>query len=385
MFEWPQVAWEELRQFRSNNIRRVMQEKGVDAVVLTGPDNIRYATDFRAWFIIEAFDWYAALVTKEGESYIFVPFVDEDVKDPEAESPWIREYIATPSWVSSASQPGVWARVLRKKLEALGIKRVGMEAAPLGIQEALRQDMPQAQFRPVEKELAVVRQIKHAEEVKLIEASATVASLGCSAALESIIDGQADNEIVAVAVHKMHQLGAENVTHHLCLHKQAEDWYAHGKRLWEGDSYAFDVGCYGMGGYGSDMCRTAFVGTPPKVVQDAYALLRQAYGEGQAAAKPGIKASQLDAIINGVLTKSGYPRTPYSMGHGVGMRACELPIIYRREMMDEDVELKEGMVITLEPETRVEHRGVKSFLKLEDTFAVTATGLRRLTQSGYNF
>ena len=123
------------------------------------------------------------------------------------------------------------------------------------------------------------------------------------------------------------------------------------------------------------MCRTAFAGTPPKAVEDAYALLRQAYGEGQAAAKPGIKASQLDAIVNEVLTKSGYPGTPYSMGHGVGMRACELPIIYRREMMDEDVELKEGMVITLEPETRVEHRGEKSFVKLEDTFEVTATGL----------
>ncbi|MGE0521305.1 MAG: M24 family metallopeptidase [Candidatus Binatia bacterium] len=385
MYNWPQADWDALRRYRTENVRRVMQEKGVDAVVLTGPDNIRYASDFRAWFIIEAFDWYAAVVTAEGDSFVFVPFLDEDQKDPEPTQPWIRQYVATPSWVSSASQPGVWARLLKKKLEALGVHRVGMEAVPLSIQQALRQDMSRVEFHPVEKELALARQMKHPEEIKLIEASATVASLGCSAALESIIDGRRDNEIVAVACHEMHQQGAETVTHHLCLHRQAEDWYAHGKHLWEGDTFCLDVGCYGMGGYGSDMCRTAFVGTPPKVVQDAYKALQQAYGEGQAAAKPGIKASQLDALINGVLKKLGYPGTPYSMGHGVGMRACELPIIYRREMMDEDAELKEGMVITLEPETRVEHRGDKAFVKLEDTFAVTATGLRRLTTSGYNF
>ena len=80
-------------------------------------------------------------------------------------------------------------------------------------------------------------------------------------------------------------------------------------------------------------------------------MLIKAYGEGQAAAKPGMKVSDLDALINGVITKSGYPKTPYSMGHGVGMRSCELPIIYRTNMMvDSDENMKEGMAIV--PGTR---------------------------------
>ncbi len=118
-------------------------------------------------------------------------------------------------------------------------------------------------------------------------------------------------------------------------------------------------------------------------MQEGYRILRQAYGEGQAAAKPGIKVSQVTRVINDALGKAGHPHVPYSMGHGVGMRTCELPIIHRPGLMDEDVTLETGMVITLEPETRVTANGRRVILKLEDMFEVTATGLRRLTTTGY--
>lgn len=91
----------------------------------------------------------------------------------------------------------------------------------------------------------------------------------------------------------------------------------------------------------------------------------------------------LDRLINGALRKAGYPHTPYSMGHGVGMRTCELPIIYRPDLMDEDVRFEAGMVIAIEPETRVESGGRQVVLKIEDMFEVTATGLRRLTTTDY--
>ena len=72
------------------------------------------------------------------------------------------------------------------------------------------------------------------------------------------------------------------------------------------------------------------------------------------------------------------------MGHGVGLRACELPIIYRKEMMATDTELKEGMVIALEPETTVESDGKLFVLKLEDVFLVTNSGTERLTSTEYS-
>ena len=103
----------------------------------------------------------------------------------------------------------------------------------------------------------------------------------------------------------------------------------------------------------------------------------------EAEAKPGVRVSHLDRTVNDLLAKSGYPTTPYSLGHGVGLRACELPIIYRPDMMMVDAQLEEGMVICLEPETSVEVNGETIFVKVEDMYEVTATGLDRLTTTGY--
>ena len=71
------------------------------------------------------------------------------------------------------------------------------------------------------------------------------------------------------------------------------------------------------------------------------------------------------------------------MGHGVGLRACELPTIYRSDRMGRDQVLQEGMVISLEPETGVEVDGRLIILKVEDNYVVEEGGLRRLTDAPY--
>ncbi|MEE9199239.1 MAG: M24 family metallopeptidase [Dehalococcoidia bacterium] len=73
----------------------------------------------------------------------------------------------------------------------------------------------------------------------------------------------------------------------------------------------------------------------------------------------------------------------YSLGHGVGLRCCELPIIYRPEMMATVAQLEESMVVCLEPEKAVESRGETVVVKVEDMFLVTSTGLGMLTTTAY--
>lgn len=381
MTDYSQTDWPSLRQHRMAAVQSVMRTAGCDAILLMGRDNIRYATDFRAWLAIEVFDWYLALVTKDGDSYVFIPFVDEDVNDPDPELPWIRQFVAAPSWISSDTQPSVSTGLISRKLRALKVKKVGIESVSPALFMSLIQEMPNVKFVPIGRDLAMVRQVKHREEIRLLAASVKLASQGSNAALEFIAAGATDRDILGIATSTMFSSGAEFITHHLCLHREAADWFPHGTPLREGDTYVFDAGCYGPGGYGSDMCRTAVVGSPPQAIRDAYKVLMQAYGEGQATAKPAVNVSEIDALINGVLTKSGYPATPYSMGHGVGLRACELPLIYRKQMMDSDETLQEGMVICLEPETRATVGKTSTVVKVEDMFEVTSTGLRRLTDS----
>ena len=203
--------------------------------------------------------------------------------------------------------------------------------------------MKEVSFKSVFNQLAEARQVKHNEEIKLLRASATVASLGGSAGLKAMQDGASDFEVLAAVDYTMRINGAEFITHNVCGSGEAQltsGWFPKGKLLEDGDAMFFDWGCYIKGGYGADMCRTGFVGSPRPEINKAYSILREAHQLGQDVARPGIKVSDIDNAVNSYLQKSGYPITPYSMGHGVGLRACEPPIIYRKEMMVTDTELK---------------------------------------------
>jgi Xaa-Pro dipeptidase len=71
------------------------------------------------------------------------------------------------------------------------------------------------------------------------------------------------------------------------------------------------------------------------------------------------------------------------MGHGVGLRACELPTIHRSDRLGRDQTISEGMVISLEPETAVSIGDRNILVKVEDNYLVTRDGLQRLTDAHY--
>jgi Xaa-Pro aminopeptidase len=364
----------------------MMKESGVDHVLITGHDNIRYAIDYRSMLIVEGFDWYAALMDQAGEATVFVPYVAEDVAKPQGDLPWVKKFVATPSWVPSMSQATIWITLLAREIRASGARRIGVELLTFQFVDALRQELPHIEFRSVAERLYEIRQVKEPEEIRLLEAASTVNALATSEALSRLSEGMTDYDVLAIVMERLQHYGVEYLTHSLCVTRDVQlsgNWFAKGRRLWEGDACFFDVGCYGVGGYASDMCRTGFIGEPDRRIRKAYEALLEAYQTGQEAARPGVRVSEIDRTINEALRKQGLPETPYSMGHGVGLRACELPIIYRPQMMVRDETLAEGMVISLEPETAVEWEGHPVVLKVEDNFLVERGGLRRLTLSGY--
>lgn len=386
MYEWPTVDWGRLRRARWANVERAMDRIGVDHLLVTGHDNIRYATDYRSMLVAEGFDWYAALVDASGESAIFVPYVADDVAAPQPDLPWVKKFVATPSWAPAITQEGIWLRLLAREIRQTNARRVGVDFLVSQFVDGLRKALPTVEFVSAAQALYDVRQVKHPEEIRLLEAASTVNALAVSAALSQVIEGMTDFEVLAIAMERLQASGVEFLTHSVCVTRDvlvSGNWFAKGKRLWQGDTFFFDVGCFGVGGYASDMCRTGFVGEPPLAVRRAYGALLEAYVAGQAIARPGVRVSEIDRTINEALRAQGLKDTPYSMGHGVGLRACELPIISRPAMMATDAVLEEGMVIALEPETTVTVGDTPVVMKVEDNFVVERAGLRRLTLSGY--
>lgn len=208
--------------------------------------------------------------------------------------------------------------------------------------------------------------------------------MAATAAMNAAKPGMTDHEILAVAMESLQRNGVEYPSHSLCnIRRGTGSWFSVGNELREGDAYFFDIGCYGVGGYGSDMARTGFVGDPPEQLLEVHSRLLQALRVGEEAARPGVKASKVHEEINRFLEGQGLPLTPYSSGHGVGLRLCELPTIHRSDRIGRDVSLRTGMVIALEPETGVEVNGRFVLLKVEDNYFIERDGLRRLTDAPY--
>jgi Xaa-Pro aminopeptidase len=200
------------------------------------------------------------------------------------------------------------------------------------------------------------------------------------AAIDGARPGMTDYDVLSIAMASLQSAGVEYLTHSLCnIRRGSGTWFAVGQTLREGDAFFFDIGCYGKGGYASDIARVGFVGEPPAEVARAYHHLLEAHHIGEEAARPGVKVADIHAAINGCLHRQGFPITPYGTGHGIGLRACEPPTIQRRDRTSRDEALIEGMTIALEPETQVELDGAAILLKVEDNYVVESSGLRRLT------
>ena len=384
MYDWPAVDEARLRRTRSERIRALMDARRLDHLLLTSFDNIRYVTGYRTLIIAEAFDWFAAIAGQDGDFEVFVPWVDEVSKEPDRDLPGLRAVHPLPSWTPAIPHASYWVEALRGVLAGLRARRVGYEMLYAELLGPLTEALPEAEFVPITTALHDLRLRKDELELTLLEAASKVNSKAADAALKAAEVGMTDYDVLSVAMGSLQAAGVEFLSHSLCnVRRGSGTWFAAGNELREGDSYFFDIGCYGPGGYASDMARTGFVGQPPAKVANVYRQLLAAHRAGEAFARPGVRASSIHEAINARLRERGLPPTPYSMGHGVGLRACELPTIHRADRMGRDQVLEEGMVISLEPETGVEVDGRLIILKVEDNYIVEGGGLRRLTDAQY--
>lgn len=380
MYPWPKVDMPALRDHRRARTAGLMDGQRLDHLLLTGFDSIRYVTDVRTQIIAEGFDWFAVVVDRDGWTDTFVPWVDEVISDPDPELPHVRAAHPLPSWAPLHAHRAFWIRSLAGVLRGRGARRVGFDLQYAEVLDGLRAELAGVEFVPVATGLYELRAVKHPIEIDLLAAAAEVNSRAAEAALDAAQPGMTDHDVLAVAMRTLQEAGVEYLTHSLCnLRRGSGTWFAVGNELREGDAFFFDIGCLGAGGYASDLARTGFVGEPPVAVRSAYAHLREALAAGEAAVRPGVRASAVHETVNRYLREHGRPVTPYAMGHGVGLRACELPTIHRADRMDRDDVIAEGMVVSLEPETGVEVDGRYVLLKVEDNYVVELDGVRRIT------
>lgn len=381
-YDYPNIDWDILYKHRQQITQQVMNESNCDTILVRCRDNIRYTTDYR---IIEHPEFnneeFAAIVQRDGTSYIFQPWYPEAMSGRKKRMPWIKEIIHIPSWTPSPVVADIWAKKLCDKLRALGAKTVGIDYLSFELFEKLKNAMKSLEFRSIFVPMLEARMVKSEEEVKLLEVAGAACDAGAKAGLDMMHEGISEYQVIGEMCNKSMRCGAEAVSHSFFVSgaRAFADLNASNRTLQRGDTAVYDFGVYGRGGYSSDIARTGVVGKCRKEFYDCYGVLYEAHMKAVKATKPGAKASEIDAACRKPLIEAGYPDSPYANGHGMGLRTAELPQIDKPEFMAKDYTLRSGMVMSIEPETC---QGELP-LKIENCVVVTETGGRILNKTEY--
>lgn len=146
----------------------------------------------------------------------------------------------------------------------------------------------------------------------------------------------------------------------------------------DGDIVVVDIGGTLPNGYHSDCTRTYVVGKPGERETAAWAALRQAQEAAVAAVRPGVPASEIDAIAREHLSQAGYGDCfIHRTGHGIGLSTHEEPFI----MAGNDLVLEPGMAFSVEPGV---YFSGEFGMRLEDIIVVTDDGAESVNHGSHD-
>ena len=164
------------------------------------------------------------------------------------------------------------------------------------------------------------------------------------------------------------------------------------KKLRDGDIINVDVTSI-IDGWHGDTSKTFFVGTPKVRARKIVEVARRALEIGIAQVRPGARLGDIGHAIQQYVESEKCSVVREYCGHGIGRQFHEEPQVLHYGKPGTGIELREGMVFTIEPMVNLGKPGVKLLrdgwtvvtrdkslsAQFEHTLAVTADGCEILT------
>lgn len=318
---------------RVARVRAQVKAHGLDALLITGPANLRYLTGLRGTS-------GAALLTPKGLDLI----VDFRYYEQAAtEAPGTRRVLVEGNRFDVA---------IAEAIRESGVRRLAFEADHLTYAEHMALE-PRLQracvFVPSRGLVEIVRAVKEAGEMELIRKAAAITSASVAAAIASVEPGMTERELAARIEAGFRSRGADGLAFPTLVASGPRAALPHprpsDRRLAAGEWVMVDSGAL-VDGYRADMTRTFVLGQPTPAQIAVWEAVHAALQAGLAAARPGVRGAAIDEACRRELRARGYGHLfGHDTGHGVGLDLHELPGI---GPASDDV-IEAGMVITIEP------------------------------------
>jgi Xaa-Pro aminopeptidase len=382
------VNYERLRADRLTRLQQVMREEGLPALLVTKPENIRYATALRGPVFAAKLRY--ALVLADGEPVMYE--IGDMLDTQRSHAPWIPEE----NWRFSYSQlDGIagkeatrregqrFADSIAGELRDRGLagERVGFDA----LDEPSRAALEEVGHAMVPSQASVLRarSIKSTDEIACMQLSIELANVAFSSVLQSLKPWVTEREVGTAAYTAMLEAGAENPSGRVRSGPHTYDLYHVGntdRRIEVGDLVTMNTCSTTFNNYKNCVYRNFVVGrTATAQERDWNTKCYERVHRVIDAIRPGATTADAAQFFPPA-SDYGYEADQRliiaELGHGYGM-SYEPPVISRVFSFDFPQVFEPGMVIAVE--SREGELG-KGGVRLEEMVLVTETGTELLTR-----
>ena len=254
-------------------------------------------------------------------------------------------------------------------------RRIGYESSvSCRMLESWRKRAPSATFVDVSDELAALRAVKTPEELDRLRAAEKLNCEIWAEASAQFRKGMTERDMARIIQKLMIDRGEGEAFSTIVSIGQnaAECHHEPDLTVWNGrEPVLVDMGVR-LNGVCSDLTRNLTM-SRRGLYGRVYRLVKEAHDAAIAAARPGIRAKDLDQVAREVIRRGGFGKCfGHSLGHGVGYEIHEAPTVSAKSK----TVLEPGMVITIEPGIYLEgNLGVR----IEDMVVITNEGCELLS------
>ncbi|MES0885245.1 M24 family metallopeptidase [Roseibium sp. SCP14] len=357
---------------RVKRARAVLAERGIDIMIVTGPENIFYLTGQQT---PGYYTYQALLLPVDGEP-VFI------VRQLEMMNLIANSYVSDLEVYQDSADP-VDVTVNLIKARGWASKRIAIDERgwflPIAIYKALLENL--GQLGNAAGVIESLRVIKSPRELEKLEKAASYVDAGMKAGLAKVAAGNSDNDFVAAMMGAAIAAGSEYVGMEPLASAGSRTGIPHGtwRRtvLGENDPAFLEMaGCHDR--YHAALMRSAWIGKPPAEAVAMNACCQEALQAALDAIKPGVTCEAVHNAAQAVIDRDGFTenfkkRTGYAVGISFAPDWGEGGILSFYTGVTR--ELEPGMVFHIPPALR---RYGEFTVGVSETIVVTEDGYRQL-------
>jgi Xaa-Pro dipeptidase len=368
---FPMVEYER----RLKELRQRMEKAGIDAMMISTPENICYINGFES----VGHYYFNCLV---------VPLIGEPFMTPRLlEDSGVKEY----TWIEISRPYKDFEDpmdILAKSLDEFGLldKRIGFEKGCWFFtalqQERLFAKCPKTNFIDQGGIVEQGRLIKSDYEIAMMRKAARATEAGMRAGIDAVHVGATENDVAADIHYAMIKAGSEwpSISPFVASGPRG----AVGHATWAGrtiqnDEFVFIEIAAALKRYHAPMMRTVAVGKVDSMLREGEQIVIEAFNKAVDLIKPGVPAFEVDALTRRIIGSASFgaqqaSRAGYSVGIGLPPDWGEGQILSLQP--GETRPLQANMTFHLLPWIQIPGRGG---VGITGTIRVTETGCEEIT------